>query len=389
MKPIFFILILLLSVNLTSAIGISPPSYRTQFQDYKTETFSFMVFTHDGATRINISLDGALAEYAKASEALFNLEAKGSKTVQVTITYPAYEDLTIYGQQRLNVRAEELPQEGAGFSAVTAIVGQLRISIPIPGEYGLINSFTIDSVEKGKNTNANLVLYNGGTEPLIGKNAEINIYSPTGEFQEKIKISDIYIPPQQTLEIKKEIKSQNYIEGRYTADLFFNCSETQETIKASTIFFIGATDIVLEDYTKNVTRGKISPIDLEFQSIWGSPLNAVRASVTYNGKTQDLPVLDFEPFGKKTTKVYLDIPETQYNTTSAELNLKIPINDNQVKDKKIELFFKVLEPAPSKFTFAVSTNIILIGVIVLLILILLTINIYLLTKKKDDKKKSK
>ena len=73
-----------------SAIGITPPSYESQFSDHKTETFNYMVFTNDNKdTNIHISFSGPLSEYATASEYDFPLSAKSSKTITITLNYPS------------------------------------------------------------------------------------------------------------------------------------------------------------------------------------------------------------------------------------------------------------------------------------------------------------
>ena len=377
-------LLTILMISSVSAIGISPPSVKTQFSDGKVETFTFTIFANNVPTNIKLSLDGALAEYAIASISEFELPANTNKEVTITLKYPNYNQLTIYGEQRLNVRAEEFAQTGQGFNAITAVVGLIKISIPIPGEHAELNSFTIPSVEKGQNTHVEIIISNKGKEILKDKELTVEIISPTSEKLETVKFSNINILPQTNVTLLKILESKDYVEGKYLANLYFKYSDELAPITKENIFFIGTTDILLENYTKTIIRGEISPIDLTFQSIWGSPLNSVRTTIDFDGKSQSLPPLDFAPFSKTTISTFLDVPSTIGNNTEAELTISIPYND-EIIEKQIPMYFSVIDPIIPENKSFISENILYIGLIIIIILILLTINIYLLTRKKNEK----
>lgn len=385
-----FFLFVIFSSSIVTAIGISPPSIITNFESFKTETFSFTI-SNTKESDASIMIHGYLSEYATASVQEVHLDNNENKIVSVTITYPSYEKLTTYGKQKLYVKATEISKSTGGIGAVAAVAGTIVINVPIPGEYAEITKFNIQSVEKTQNTNIQLTLENKGTEPLTNKQAEVILYSPTGQQQEKYTFNNINIPVGQSIDLTQEIKSNKYIEGKYTANATFTFSQELEPAKKSTIFFIGSTDIVLDSYTQVLTRGKINKIFLSFQSIWGSPLTNVRSEFNFNGNTENLPVLDFAPFGTTTINAHPDVPIDAQDKMTGELKISIPVA-NQIQEKIIKLDFQIVDAdeiiLPEDDTFNYVP--ILIASVIILILILLSLNIYLLSKtrkKKNEKKK--
>lgn len=367
---------------------MSPPSYVAQYEDGKTETFNFVVIQVGPPTYIELSADGFLSEYVTLSTSNFTLEANSKKEISATITYPEYSKITEYGKQKLKILAEEKPMPGTvGMGAVTAVRGVIVIEVPTPGEYGKITNFKIESVEKGQDTELQLILTNKGTFPLVNKKAQVTIYDSENNKIDEFNFNNLNIPIKESKEIIEPIISSKYVEGKYKAEATFTFSNEITPHKLTTEFFIGKTDIVLEDYTRNVTRGEVSKINLKFQSIWGSPLSGVRTYLTFNKKTDQLPVLDFMPFGKSSITTYLDVPETAGSQVTADLEIKVPV-ENGFEEKIVELNFDVLEPIEQneKYKNTSSTMLVYISFVILLILILITFNIYLITKTKKEKK---
>ena len=390
----FFIFLFLFSIVNVFAIGVSPASYHTDFVDYQSQEFKFSVLNKaQDSTRIVVTLEKALSEYASVSENDFIVGPNSQKEIIVKITYPSYKNIDIYGDQRLFIRIEEQPREGAGMQAVTAVVAQLKIDIPIPGEYGIIKDLQIPSIEKGENTKLTLILENKGTEPLTSKNAEVVLYSPTGDTKETYNFPNINILVGKELELKKDIISKSFVEGKYFADATFTFSSEKEQAQKNLTFFIGSTDIILDSYTKTITRGKINKIDLRLQSIWGSPLRGIRSELIINGETETLPVLDFDPFGISKINAHPDVPLDSPDKLQGDLIIKIP-KSSGYEEKLIELTFDVVDSddiiMPEDNTTNISNYTILIAGVILLIILLVGLNIYLLSKtKKRDKNEKK
>ena len=205
-----FLTILIISSNFVWAIGISPAIIETKYVEGKTESFNYHIINKaNKQTKINMMVDKALSEYASISPEEFILDANSEKLITVTIKYPPYSKLTSYGVQRLFVRATEVPISPlAGWAAVTSVVGDLRIDIPRPGEFATIKSIEIPSVEKGQDTYFKVILANKGTDPLANKNAQVTLYSPTGEKEETFPFRNINIPVDGTFELAEVIQSK-------------------------------------------------------------------------------------------------------------------------------------------------------------------------------------
>jgi hypothetical protein len=395
LKKLFFIffLIFVFIINNVYAIGITPPSHTSVFQDLKTESYVFTIYTNPTeSTYIEISLEGVFSEFATVDLNSFTLQPGQKQDVTLTFTYPKYEDINVYGSQKLRLVAEEKPGPGSGFAAVTAVIGQIRMEIPVPGEYAKITNFEIPSIEKGKDTEIKLTIANKGTDNLINKKTQVDIYSPTGEFLQTFNFDNINIAKGQDLTLKKPLLSNSFIEGKYYAEVHFKYADSQPEETKNLNFYIGATDIILESYTTNLTKGKINKIDLIFQSIWGSPLNNIRAEVFFNGSSEVLPILDFQPFGRTLIPAYLNVPDSDLNTTTGMVNIEIPTQSG-VKKKSVEMKFNLL-PNPDKKIetkpfFKTTLGIVIISLAILIVLVLIILNIYLLTRNKNDKDKKK
>ena len=392
----FFFLFLFLSLTpSTFAIGLSPPTISTNFDELNSETFTYEILNRENTdTRIRISFIGSLAKYASASRYEFDLNSNSVEEVVVTINYPKYSDLDVFGMQRLTMVAEEISLGESGMAAVTAVGGVINIDIPIPGKAAEIKKLEVSSVEKGENTQFKLVLANKGTDDLINKNAEVIIHSPKKEKLETFSFKNLNILSGKEISLSNKIISEDFIEGKYEIDAIFKFSDEIEPAYKKTHFFIGSTDIILDSYSDTLTRGIINKIDLVFQSIWGSPLKNVRAELTIEGKTEKLPILDFEPFGKTKINAHPDVSNNAPEILKGELKIEVP-TASSVKEKIIELQFRVVDSGeiiiPESSEDEEDKYLLLITSVIVLLILLVVLNIYLLSRNKQcsNNKRSK
>jgi len=373
---------------------MTPPVYYTQFSDSQTEEFTFGIFSNSGDTYAEMVVEGTMAEYVTLSDTEFELSGGVRKNVVVTINYPSYNEIETYGRQILSISAIEKAAPGVGFSALTAMTGKIAIEVPTPGQYGKVEKFGVSSVQKGLDTEFSLEISNKGTETLAGKTANVFLYSPTGEQLKDYTFNNLNIAPGETKKITEVIESRQYSPGKYTAkaDFIFDSSKPKST--KETHFFIGSTDVVLDSHTKLLERGTINKVQITLQSIWGSPLKGIRGSVNSNGHSENIPILDFKPFGTTTIPVYIDVPKDATDIFTADLDLQVPIGDNEINEKTITLTFDVVDELPKEETddtskddsdnnnISISKTALMIAGLIILVVGLIGLNVYFLVLRK-------
>jgi hypothetical protein len=400
---LFFSFFLLLFSSHVQAIGMSPPLFELNYEEGKSFTFSTSIINRGGPTTINLYADRSeLSEFVTFSKNDFDMAPGTKETIELTITCPPYKTLTEFGLQKIGIHAREiaLNKETGTFAAVTAVEGLMFVHIPVPGVFGEITDFSISNVIEGLDADLTLELTNRGTDDLKNTKATVTIVDFYGEDVSSVEFSNIDIPVGESKKIRKELSSSVYPSGKYFATAEYVFSDSQAPQKEDAVFFIGSSDVIITDYTKNLTEGQINVVYIELQSLWGSPLNTIRGSlIDFTGRQKPLPVIDLEPFSKRVVELYLDVPllnssafrlGDEYNSTTKDLDfhLQFPVQAANDVDKTIPLTFTINRlPVPEKERaqfFTTTNTILIIGMIVLILIAFLLLLIF---KKGSDSKK--
>ena len=400
---VYLILLVIMSTSVL-AIGVSPPKVTLDFEDGFERTFQFVVINNGGPSRVQVEVHGSdLAQYVTVENPEFDLP-RGQTPMEVTLKFPNYEDLpNTYGRQIIRIRILETAFSSGAFAANTGVEPWIVVYVPVPGEYGVVDRINVPTVQAGETTEATVTIRNRGTERLVNKQGRVTILSVNEEVVDVLDLPPITVEPDETQDYTVTVPSQNYASAKYIAEasFIFNPENNPETRRTN--FFVGSTDVQLLSYTQDLVEGEINEFEVQLQSLWSAPLEAVRgAIVDFEGENQDLPVIDFAPYQATTVKTFLDVPflnESPFNTNTGEnysyqttLELRFPTGETSEAFKEIPIDLTIV-PQPVEEVesrFALSTTTILVAASVVVILLLVVIILVLLKKpssKKNAKKK--
>lgn len=385
-KTFLFLTIFIFTFSFSLAIGMSPPIIEADYQEGTIYEFDVKIINNGASTSaIRMNSEGPYADYVDFSKDMFEFKSgQAYETIKVVVRLPSYDKLTHFGKQRIVIRASEgAPTQSSGFFAVTtAISGWFIIDIPVPGQYGTVESFAVDNTLDGGEAAFRMLLRNRGTQDLNDASAIITVTDYSGFVLDTLTYPTINIGVEEDFELAGVIPSSSYDPSLYFAHVSFRYNVENAPQNKSDQFFVGSTDIQLLDYTKNLTIGKINKIKLDLQSLWGSPLRNIRGVFSFQGGEQSLPVIDFDAFEKISQEVFIDVPQVNASTLDATLELEIPVDAQNTFQKSIPLSFTLIQEVEPSNEFPLSTNTILIIVLVLVVLILVSLNIFLYKKRK-------
>jgi hypothetical protein len=395
----FFFLFLFSFIPLAESIRASPPSYDVlPFESGATHKFKMEVYNNgDYPYYVNLSWSG-IASSVEFSDNMFLAPPGVWIPITIKVKLKTYDEISTFGVQRVNFKITEQadPRYNSGmFAVTTSVVTSAKFDVPIPGEYALIEEITIPNPEKGENTKIDLKLKNKGVLDLFDTTTKLSIVDQEGVLLDTLYFNNVDISAGETVEVSQALQTASYDSGLYRAlgELTYS-SEKIPSTKNKT-FFVGGVDVLLIDYTKDLTKGKINKVKFELQSIFSQELKNVRASFKdYNDYEISLPVIDFTPYQASSVETFIDIPQTNDTMFKTELVLLIPVPGKGVETKKIPLEFNIIEPAPlvkehTSF-FSSKTNVYLVIIIfILMLIILLFIWSMNQDKKTHEEKKSK
>ena len=401
-----FLLILILSLSLVSAIGVSPPKQIIDFDANEEVTVSYVIVNYGGTRGTNILMEAygsPLAKYVSFSQDKFVMSGNEYQ-VDVTIDFPSYEELTVYGKEVIRIKASETTAPGSGaFAVVTAVEPWLVVQIPIPGKYAEIGSFTVGNVNADENSYVSFELLNRGTKPLSGTRAELVVTDFSGARMDRLSFSNLAIPIDSSKKLSDVVPTSTYPPGKYFASLNYYFNDELKPATKTTEFFVGTTDVQVLNYTVDLEEGKINKVSVTLQSLWSSELRSIRASIIdFNNHSQAMPVIDLGPFEKRVVETYIDVPLLNgspfFINTSLQKNISVdtfvtlqfPVDASNDVDKTLPLTFKIHakpEVLQEKSSLEISTNTLLFVGLGLIIIILIILLILIIPKKNDKEKK--
>lgn len=382
----FFFIFLIIFSGSVLAIGMSPAKKIIEYQEGETITVPYKLINNNNkAVTIVVNVTGPLQNIATLSEGeTLRLSPNSIKEFDVVLTFPSFEDMPAYGRQRLKLLALEVAEDSFGFSAVTGVEVWLDVLVPVPGSYGTVENLAVTNVPEGGTADVSITVKNRGTNPILGGDITIDILDSQKNVVDTVIFPQFDLPIEEEKTFTEELASSEYSTGEYTAKAMFVYDRAAVPQERDSIFYIGATDIVLEKYTTSLTRGKINRVDLSLQSLWGAELNGIRGKLTIGDRVEELPAMDFEEFGSVQVPSYVEVPAGARDTMKGTLSLQIPVDGEDDREKDFSLDFTVsdeeaaVEQTPVNDGKKDNSFLILGAIVVVLFLIV----IILLLKKK-------
>ncbi len=381
----FFSLLFLSSLAPPSlGIGISPPKLYMTYEEGKVVPLDIYIINNGNSHDVSMYKQGWLAQYVSLSEKNFSFNKENYHMIHAVFKMPPYNTITEYGPQRFYIGAHDIVKSSGTISASAAIKMWVSVDIPFPGKYAVLHSLLVKNINQGENATASITIANRGTNDLTNARLKISLINFDGDSIDETTFHDVSIKVDTNKTFEHLFKTDEDTSGIYYAQANFFYDDNT-SLKKSTTFFIGSTDVILTNYTPFLRKGIINKINLTLQSIWGSPLKNVRLSIVSQGKTTPLPALDLNPFEKRVVEGFIELPKLSDNITAlnATLHMSIPVTDETLFEKDIPLQFQLFSKPEKEHPLSFSTITILF-ILSSLLLVILAINVFLFAGKKRE-----
>ncbi len=319
------VLACLLSVYLTSAVGVSPPEVSIDFTPGKQDNIT-LTLLNAGPSPINtvINFGGELAKYIKYNQSKqYLIQPGGTQKVQLTITLP--QKITP-GKNSIDFTVQEVPVSNATGIAVTgAVGGHIYITAPYPGTYA-----TLSLVTKDANVNEPITLlltvYNLGKYSITAITIFIDIFDLQENQKESITKTISNIEPGKQESISITLDPKNYPPGDYKIKAYGKYSaiktNEEETIVRIGHFFVNITKYAVTSYPQDIKKFLI-----EVESRWNLPIDDVYATFDiYNAKNEKIdtiktPTISLAPWGTATLSSFWDPGSLAPGAYTAEMTV--------------------------------------------------------------------
>jgi len=123
-------------------VGVSPGMYEIDFEPKATYRCAFS-FIFDEGIKSDTYIEGDLAKYVTISAD----ELVGSGSVIVTMEFP--EQIEIPGEHIIYIGAMQNPGSGGGVGIIGNVRGVIKVRVPYPGKYAVIDMFEINNANQG------------------------------------------------------------------------------------------------------------------------------------------------------------------------------------------------------------------------------------------------
>jgi len=376
------LILLIITMNCASAIGVTPGKATIPYPDGLDKTFSFTVLDSedsdgDGNENANdgpgfeISTKGELGKYIEIDNSPASL-------------YPYRESNKFYYQLNMNdsVIANLTPGEHLGeivirkkvddeiFAvAIPSVVHQVVFFVPYPAKY-LQSRIEILEADKNETTEFLIPIVNLGEEKIEGVFGNITIYDKQGaEILGNVVTN---LASLETME-RKDLNAEweNTVDSNiYLAEIKLMYDDEavvyHEYFKVGKVF-LDVSDILIE----NFELGNIVTFHLLADNQWGEDLNNIYASMKLYGSNGNLayevksPVTDIKAYERKRIPVYWDTTGVEegtyhgklivyYDLYHTEKNLYVEIFDKDIRIQIQEGEFALKTPSYKRLIFILS-----------------------------------
>jgi len=387
-----FLFLFLINSNLIQAPGISGTVLeKLFFQPGLEKTYVYHVNSNTvRGMNHDISMGGNLCQYFTLSTDVLYLEPKEIKTFEAHMKLP--QELAP-GEHRCYICATEA--EGRGGDGGSSIGTKVRVCAvitvlsPYPGKHANF-TLNVDNVAKGENATFVLGIFNSGTD-RINVNGIIDVFNQNPSAGKETKIITLKTKSEALESGQKTILNASYNtsdmdigEYKAIATLYYDgFTDTKEKL-----FCVGELDIDIVEFTSEVSKDQLNPINIKIKSKWNGKIKGVYASIEILNPEKNIQVVtvnspptDLEPWEEKTLTAYWDTAGVNVGKYNAKVILYYE-NKTTIKTGEIEVKEFALGPS-------ISLTTILLFILVIVVLLLIILIISMMKKMQKQKVKTK
>jgi hypothetical protein len=274
---VFFVFVFFGCVNVY-ALGLTPAKVIVNFQPDSEFDVKFTVL--GSGKPLKVYADGPFKEYVS-----FDKEnVTGGQSFTANVYLPT--ETKNYGDNRLYIRVEEIPEATQGIGTKLSVGALILIKVPYPGQYAEIFRYNVNDVNVGEPVNISIIVVNLGQEN-IAANAKTTIKNSRNETVEVIDLGNRFIDTTNQEIFTYLLDTSSYRPGTYNTTAIVDYG--QELLKEEKGFRIGTLFVNITNYTRKVEQGKISKFMIRIKSKWNDDIENVYATVnvTKGGNSTD------------------------------------------------------------------------------------------------------
>ena len=364
--------ILLVSLPLVSAFGISPPSREHEYLPGETYESGFTIINdRNQPITVTLELERDLKKHITLETSNLEIPAKGRKSARYTLSIP---ERLPPGKNKAYIRALDTTEQGGGtFKVRVAVRGLIYVEVPYPGKYAIL-TFKTGNINVGQMTPFDIKITNKGNQTINKATLNIDVKDEEGKTKVTKALDGIEIKPGNTESISDTLPTSDLPEGPYTA--IANFSYEMEDIVMQDSFRVGDFGVFIRNTSSTIYEEQISPFTTDLESNWNGVVEDVFVIVSVNGEEFKSHKQDMEAFEEKEFVSYVDGSDYEagdkFNATiSAHFG-----NITTTHEKTISVIKKPTKDQPMQISVSPTTLLLIAA------MVLIALNIYILRKKK-------
>src|SRR3989338_4536018 len=281
-----FILIIVISVlfvPITDAIGITPAKMSVNFEPGLKTTLAQKVFNNDHRDlNAVIYARGELEPYIKVIDSLVPVKAdEETKEFRYELSLPQdFKKPWLYSAEIIvmELPKSSSPGQETSVTALGSVVSELYVRVPFPEKYAeaklVVETTTID-----KPVRFVLLLNNYGSQNIVKAKAHLDILGATYEKLGEAETNDIALATKQDGKIEAQWLNPDIKPGVYHVKGFLDYDGKRIELEQN--FKVGSLSIDIVDLRADKFKlGSITAIDIFLENKWNSPIKGVFGIMT-------------------------------------------------------------------------------------------------------------
>jgi len=308
------ILAFLLAADTGLAIGISPSDLKINFTAGTLITDNFVVWNSNSeTTKIILSKSGELTDVVSIPTDVYEFEPEERKTFEFALILP--EELTP-GTHLLKIGAVEVPPEGSGLSAMTAVDMLVYVIVPYPPKYIKTD---INVSPESEAYNVTLSALNLGNESTVASGTMV-IRDCWNITIKNISINSTIVTPGEVEQFYEMLPSISLKNGLYTAQatLFYE-SGTAETEKE---FMVGIPELNISRIKIDMLKqGSTREMSVDVSNLYAGNINNVYVDARIWNQSWNSSTVNMTPMENRTFTVSVDADNLKYGVYQSDITL--------------------------------------------------------------------